>query len=260
MKEEEKIMSSKKSTKAPSRGWQHWAARITSCWQKAVTSIIETGRELIAAQDDLDHGEFGKLVEEKLPFSSRTAQRLMAIARNPIISNPTHVSHLPPSWGTLYQLTKLPKEALEAMLANGKINSETQRKDVEEIYKKIRDEGLYLYDRVSEALNVLIAFMEKWPEPCKDLVETVMGGGEQTGGVSLDELGKLPSWIEKLRTECELAEQQHDADYEAHEQAEEAAMEAAQRGKSFPGNQPIYNQETYKETYRKWPLDSCGSS
>jgi hypothetical protein len=42
-----------------------------------------------------------------LPFTDRTAQRLMAVAADQRISNGAHVSDLPTSWGTLYELTKL---------------------------------------------------------------------------------------------------------------------------------------------------------
>ena len=34
---------------------------------------------------------------------------LMAIAEHPAISNTNHGSYLPPSWGTLYELTKVPE-------------------------------------------------------------------------------------------------------------------------------------------------------
>jgi len=43
-----------------------------------------------------------------LPFGARTAQRLMGISKQPLLTNPTHASDLPPSWMTLYELTKLP--------------------------------------------------------------------------------------------------------------------------------------------------------
>jgi len=51
-----------------------------------------------------------------LPFGARTAQRLVEIAKQPLLQNPTHGSDLPPSWRTLYELAKLPdlSERLEA--------------------------------------------------------------------------------------------------------------------------------------------------
>ena len=56
------------------------AQRITACQRKGVNSIIECGRLLIAAKDELKHGEFLKMVENNLPFKRSTAQALMRIA------------------------------------------------------------------------------------------------------------------------------------------------------------------------------------
>jgi len=72
----------------------------------------------------LPHGEFGAMCESKLPFSDRTAQRLMAIAEDPRLSNPTHVSYLPSSWGTLYELTKLDDEQWGLALEAGVIRAD----------------------------------------------------------------------------------------------------------------------------------------
>jgi hypothetical protein len=40
------------------------------------------------------------------------------------------VQHLPPHWGTLYEITKLPDRIFEAKIADGSIHPEMQRKDV----------------------------------------------------------------------------------------------------------------------------------
>ena len=47
------------------------------------------------------------MIEADLPFSPQTARKLMAVANHPVLSNHAHVRVLPPSWGTLYELTKL---------------------------------------------------------------------------------------------------------------------------------------------------------
>ena len=83
---------------------EQWADRICTQLGKSVEAIIEVGRLLVKAKADLAHGEWGRLFEDDLvPFGQRTADRLMAIARHPVLSNSTHVSNLPPSWGTLYE-------------------------------------------------------------------------------------------------------------------------------------------------------------
>jgi hypothetical protein len=107
---------------------EFFVEKITAGWQKAVESIIQTGKLLLQAKAELPHGEFGKMIEPgKLPFTPSTAQRLMAIARHPVLSNPAHVQHLPPSWGTLYKLTQFSEEMLNKKLADGTINAGLER-------------------------------------------------------------------------------------------------------------------------------------
>jgi hypothetical protein len=101
--------------------WLNWAERITVAWQSSVEGILEAGRLLIEAKASLPHGEFAEMVESDLPFTPGTAARLMKIARDERITNPAHVPFLPPNWGTLYELTKLPDEQFEAKIADGTI-------------------------------------------------------------------------------------------------------------------------------------------
>jgi len=54
----------------------------------------------------------------------------MAIAAHPVLSDATHVSDLPASWGTLYQLTRLPLRLVQECIEDGRINPKTERKDV----------------------------------------------------------------------------------------------------------------------------------
>jgi hypothetical protein len=116
--------------KQASVSWQEHAKMITAAWQKGVESIVETGDRLIEAKGELEHGSFEAMVQTKLPFGPDTARMLMAIARHPVISKPEHVRVLPPSWGTLYQLTKLPDPLLTAKIKDGTITPELERKDV----------------------------------------------------------------------------------------------------------------------------------
>lgn len=118
-----------KKTKA-----EYWAPKIHAEWRKSVEGILGVGRQLIDAKKSCEHGEFLRLfkghenaVGEPVPFSERTAERLIAVASNPVISDPTHVSDLPQSWGTLYELTKLDDETLIAGIKAGEITPETTR-------------------------------------------------------------------------------------------------------------------------------------
>jgi len=56
------------------------------------------------------------MIEEDLPFSRFTAFRLMTVAKCSFLANVAHVQHLPPHWGTLYELTNEGAKATHASL------------------------------------------------------------------------------------------------------------------------------------------------
>jgi hypothetical protein len=55
----------------------------------------------------MQHGKWGTMVESDLPFNRHTAHKLMQIAGDKRLTNVSQGKHLPPSWTTLYELTKL---------------------------------------------------------------------------------------------------------------------------------------------------------
>jgi hypothetical protein len=130
---------SKKSKAAakPTIIWQEHVKLICAAWQKGVESIIETGERLnrAKADPDLPKRSFEAMVQTKLPFGPRTARYLMAIANHPVISNRKHASALPPSWMTLYELSKLPQSLLIEKIEDGVITAKMERKDVAALKK-----------------------------------------------------------------------------------------------------------------------------
>lgn len=118
----------------------YWAPRINAEWRKSVEGILNVGRQLIAAKEACEHGEFLRLfkggddvVGEPLPFTVNTAERIMAVARHPVLSKSAHVQSLPQSWGTLYELTKVPEVDLAEAIATGKITPEITRGQAAEL-------------------------------------------------------------------------------------------------------------------------------
>jgi hypothetical protein len=193
-----------------------FAAQINATWQKSVEAIIETGRLLIKAKDKLPHGAwldmfsvtFGRpqMMAGKVGFSVRMAQMLMAIARNPVLSNAKFVSRLPASWGTLYQLTTLPPGELQSLIESNAIHPDLRRSDVRKL-------GFDLCERVPAALDTLVHFMERWKTD--ELAEHV------EPWLDLSRKDLLPTWITNLcaavkrirmketgQTDEELAEEQ----------------------------------------------------
>lgn len=103
------------------------AVLITRRWSDAVQGIVGCGRALIEAKAELGHGDFTSMVEELLPFSSATARKLMTISRNTWIANRSHSERLPPQWSTLYELSRLPEDALEQAASEGRIRADMER-------------------------------------------------------------------------------------------------------------------------------------
>lgn len=104
-----------------------WAKRILDSWRDAVAGIVRTGQLLAEAKAALPHGEFTAMVREQLPFTPRTAQRLMRIGAHPVLADPTHGSLLPVSWRTLDELAKLPEPVLRRALADGRVRPDMRR-------------------------------------------------------------------------------------------------------------------------------------
>jgi hypothetical protein len=112
---------------------KRWITKISAAWQKSLDAIFQVGDLLLAAKKDIPHGEFEQMTEADLPFGSRTAECLMTVARDKRLRKPNHGSLLPPSWRTLYDLSRLPDTEFKRAIADGKIHSDMTRAEVEKL-------------------------------------------------------------------------------------------------------------------------------
>lgn len=92
---------------ANTRNRQQWAEIIGADWRKSIDSILQTGRDLIAAKAELPHGEFMAMVAADLPFSQDVANNLMGVARHPAITNSDNSRNLPATFSVLVELSQL---------------------------------------------------------------------------------------------------------------------------------------------------------
>jgi len=113
---------------------EYWAPKIHGEWRKSIEGIVGVGRQLIAAKESCEHGEFLRMfkghenaVSDPVPFGEDTAERLMKVASHPVLSDSALGRSLPMSWRTLYELTKLDDETLLAGIKAGEITPETTR-------------------------------------------------------------------------------------------------------------------------------------
>jgi hypothetical protein len=120
---------------APKRSEAEWAEIIREDLGHAVEGIIAAGEHLRQAKYQLAHGRFLPLLKS-IGLHERTAERLMKIAANVVLANPTHGSKLPTSMRTLYELSTLPVKLLEARISDGTITPDIERRDVEQLKHK----------------------------------------------------------------------------------------------------------------------------
>jgi hypothetical protein len=113
-----------------------WAAKINAAWRKSVEAILECAHHLRDARSSLGIEEFKKLVEHELVVGERTVERLLNIADDSRLA--THVSLLPPSWGTLHRLARLPDEVFEEAIADGRIHPGMTRAEAEALIPRVK--------------------------------------------------------------------------------------------------------------------------
>ena len=106
-----------------------YAEEFNGFLRNSVQTIIEAGRTLVKAKEALAHGEFTDMLEHDLLVGPRTAQKLMAVGQDERLTNTNIWTHLPPTWTTLYELTRLDDKTLEMAAKDGTINPDMLGKD-----------------------------------------------------------------------------------------------------------------------------------
>jgi hypothetical protein len=105
---------------------QNWADQFTHEWRKGHEGIIKGGQVLSQAKAAEGHGGFSKLfkghpqaIDHPFPIQLHTGEKLMRIAGNPALANPTNWSSLPIATDTLDVLSGLPEKFIESYIARG---------------------------------------------------------------------------------------------------------------------------------------------
>lgn len=158
-----------------------WATQINNAWRSSIEGILEAGHLLRKAKEDLGHGKFLNMIESELPFSVAMAQRLMKIAADQRITNTEHVPHLPASWGTLYELTKLDTRTFVRAIADGAIHVCMTRAAATSLRHRSANENVV--DRKDEfaAVMKMLAFRQDRSAAIDLMAKTLRGLGYGRG-------------------------------------------------------------------------------
>lgn len=184
-----------------------WRSKISQAWEETTTAtvqgIIRIGEMLNQAKEQLAHGEWFKLLDGELPFTRRTAARLMRIANDERISNRTHVSYLPPHWGTLYELTRLNDKQFDRLLRKGTIRPDMERNELGLLSRlELRRED---EKRIKDLVQLKGQFRTLVIDPPWDYEWLSIGGASKPGYATMthEQLLDLPvpAWATK---ECHL--------------------------------------------------------
>lgn len=128
---------------------------IVSSWRKVASSIMETGRLLLQAKEQLDRAGFSTirkhLVENGI-MSETVISKLLKIARNTVLSAPDNVSLLPGSYATLYVLAGKDPVEVQSALAEGKITPLTQLRDVTNLFPSTTNKS----QKVADSTGIVV--------------------------------------------------------------------------------------------------------
>jgi hypothetical protein len=113
----------------PPKDLNYYRAELTGIWRKTVEDIIATGRVFSQAKNDLTPDEYKDLMAE-FGFERSIAARLRAIYH--CLTNVDNYlqKRLPASVSTIYEMSKVGPELLEAKLKRGEWSTTTTRADI----------------------------------------------------------------------------------------------------------------------------------
>ena len=112
---------------------EEYVTEIQRLWSRAQKTFLDIGRLLIRAKETLPHGEYTTAVEERLPFSSRTAYQLREAARWAIEMDRRQaisIERLPSSYSTIYLLSTFDEPTLQAAEQAGLVKPELRRAEL----------------------------------------------------------------------------------------------------------------------------------
>src|SRR5262245_20559069 len=130
------------------RTFAEHARRIDAAWkvtedadEQKVRAIIETGRRVQEARDQLGWGKFGRLFTAAngvKRLDRDKAERLRKIVANPALTNSAHARKLPAHWYTLFVLSAIPAPRLNPLIADGVVHRDLERSDAEELVASLQ--------------------------------------------------------------------------------------------------------------------------
>ena len=89
-----------------------WACKINAAYATGVIAVIDIGTQLLEAKQSLGHGHFTTMVQSKVRFGLRQAEKYMRIADHKVLADPNYSSILPGNVSVLNMLASVKEEDL----------------------------------------------------------------------------------------------------------------------------------------------------
>lgn len=132
------VITAKTDDKRSLAYWSPIVLRECDSWEvslrRSLAAGVKLGKKLIEAKAALPYGEFGRLfsdhddaVANALPISRHHGSKLMSIAANGVTGLVAHAQHLPADVETVYVLSRLPADDLQAAIQAGSVSTKTTR-------------------------------------------------------------------------------------------------------------------------------------
>ena len=110
---------------------------VSLLWSQAQTKFIEIGRILNVAKRTLPHGEWGKLIENNLPFKKSVAGMLRKIA-TAVDNKQFKIEELPTDYTAANMLVTAPAKVIEIARERCFIHNRLTRAEIKQFIKKYK--------------------------------------------------------------------------------------------------------------------------
>lgn len=139
------------ATDTPSAVIDRHLDNVRSAYQTACHSILATGMALFEARQECSPEEWRELLNSpRMPICERVAQRFIAIATHPGISNDIASRCLPADYSTLAEIARLDPDEYRAAMDEGLLQPDLSCRDAKRVVQQVRKRGDAVH---SEPLN-----------------------------------------------------------------------------------------------------------
>lgn len=146
---------------------------IKASWHKTVEAVLETAQTLKTAEEQLPRKEFKALrdrLQQDRVMSGPTISKLLGIASNEILTAPENIDRLPPSYATLYELTRHDPKVVARALDDGLVNASTMQKDLVHILPPSKPKKMKTKQKI-ERISISVRFSAPVGDVPNELIE-----------------------------------------------------------------------------------------